>query len=147
MPPRPPSQETPIILAMISELRDMRKESSEQYNDLHCYVVQEFKEIREAQTEILSRLASGSERMENMDRRITSIEQGGATTALTPKRKPVDTSSGRVPIKSKAPPWYVLALAGGALTLAGERLYRWGAFIISQDPQTQVQASATPGKP
>lgn len=136
---------------MLDEMRLIRTESATQARELntkidgvHKYVVQEFKEIRETQTEILSRLATGSERMDNLERRLTSVEQGGATTALTPRKKPEQTT-GRLPInKRKTPPWWVVAAAGGALAFAGERAYRWVAFVASQEPPAVTHQPSKP---
>jgi hypothetical protein len=99
------------------------------------------RDVRETLTEVLERLASGSERFDGLIHRIEAVELRGDTTALV--KRPVDTSSSRIKLRRKAP-WWLLAAAGGALAFAGERAYKWAAFIASQEPPAATAPTIKP---
>lgn len=131
-----------------------RTQQSNDYRELRGMVegvqsnmTTEFKEVRQTMGEMAERLAAGSERFDSMNARIVAVELAAKhdTTALMPK--PMDRSSDRVKTaKRKTPPWWLVAAAGGALAFAGERAYKWVAFVASQEPPvvTQQQAPAAP---
>jgi hypothetical protein len=100
----------------------------------------EFKELREDITEIKTRLASGSEQIrtlrKDVDAQGSKCSTVHSTTALERKGAgDVTTSRHR-----RAPAWWAVLLAGGALAWGGERIAK---FVINgmADPPAAVAPS------
>jgi hypothetical protein len=105
---------------------------------------EEFKDVRATMGEMLERLAAGSERFDHLRSRIEAVEERGGTTALVARPRPMDRSSERIQRKRKTPPWWMMALIGGGLAVAGQRGYYWLAHMAAQDPTMQTAPTTKP---
>lgn len=81
----------------------------------------EFKELREDVAEMKARMAEGSEKMRNLRRDVDDTKHKCAATTALEKKRPCDEETKAVKKKEGKFPWWVLLLAGGALSWIGER--------------------------
>jgi hypothetical protein len=130
------SSEISVLQLVLTEQRESRKEMTEQFTT-----------VNKTLGGMLERLSVGDERLKghsdfiNEARSVIAAHKSGDCPALSRRDSPQDATTIR---KRKHPSWWVLALAGGALTLAGERGFSAAIRALSDQPQ---QATAQHGAP